>query len=57
MKVTLNGFLDFSRTDAAGADMLVDNSAFVEHADFLDIRFPYSLGLSIRVAHIVAELN
>ena len=57
MSACLDGFLDLARTDAAGAYVLVGHGSLVEDTHLLDIRFPYSLGLSVGMAHVVAELN
>ena len=57
MSACLNGFLDLARTDAAGAHVFVGHGSLLDNTHLLDIRFPYSLGLSVGVAHIVAELN
>jgi hypothetical protein len=53
----LNGFCHLIRSYASSAEIFFHIPAILHNLDLLNVRFPYFLGLSVRMAHAMPELN
>jgi hypothetical protein len=54
--IMLYCFLNFTRTDASGANILPYNTVVFQYPYFFDIGFPHFIGYFMRVADVMTEL-